>query len=157
MKGQLDHEYSDEELRWAGSHLDDVAAYVRGERVLRWILGSVLVLGLVINLLGYWVGSGASGLGTGFPADLVSDLLDSFGVALWTSVVIVVALEMWPQQQRRNVELYARGAVAALKARGATVEVELPPPDHAAGTDAKLDAILDRLAAVERSLGSRIR
>ena len=144
--------FSDAELDWVAEHLDEVVAYSRGERALRWPLLATLLLGLGVHLLGYAFATGAFGLPTTWPADLVADLLVSFGTALWTSVAIVVFLEVWPSQRRREVARFSRDALAALKARGDKLPVEVPPADQDIGPDAKLDAILARLTALEEAV-----
>ena len=53
------------------------------------------------------------------PSKLVADLLYQFGLALWTGVVLVVFVEIWPEAKRRQYQqaLDAYEAAAGRQAR----------------------------------------
>jgi hypothetical protein len=151
MKNRPNRRFSDEELDWIAPHLDEVLAYPHGQTILRWTLGVTFVVGLGVHLLGYGLGNGAFSLPVGWPGDLLASLLSSLGSALWTSVAIVLFLEVVPEQRRQELADYARGAVAALRARGDKVP-DLPSTDEITTSDEKLDAILARMTSIERAM-----
>jgi hypothetical protein len=64
-----------------------------GQRILYWTLGISFVLGLAAHVGGFLLKSSA----TTEPLLLVADLLYALGWALWTSVVVVVFVQIWPE------------------------------------------------------------
>jgi hypothetical protein len=60
---------------------------------LYWIFGIALVAGLAAHVGGFLLESSA----TTEPPKLVADLLYQLGLALWTGVVVVVFVEIWPE------------------------------------------------------------
>ena len=49
------------------------------------------------------------------PFELVADLLYSLGFALWTGVVVVVFVQIWPEAKRRQLERWLDAYDAALR------------------------------------------
>jgi hypothetical protein len=163
MKGSPGYRFSKEELDWIAAHPDEVVGWARGDRIIVWTLVVTFLLGLAVNLIGFSLASGALALPSGWPTDLVADLLVNVGVVLWTSVVLVVFLEILPTRQQRLARAWARSALVALRQRGD----ELPPEvleaadepveagaDAVGEVGAKLDAILARLDAIETAVGA---
>jgi hypothetical protein len=106
-------------LAWVGEHLGLVRQSASGQRVFYWILGIGFVLGLAAHVGGFLLKDSAS---TEF-LQLLSDLLYALGFALWTSVVVVVFVQIWPEAKRRQYKqaLEAYEAALSRRARGGGV------------------------------------
>jgi hypothetical protein len=63
-----------------------------------WILGIGFVLGLAAHVGGFLLKTSA----TGEPLLLVADLVYALGWALWTSVIVVVFVQIWPEAKKRQ-------------------------------------------------------
>jgi hypothetical protein len=150
MTGGPSYRFSKEELDWLAAHSDRVREWARGDRVIVWTLVVTFLLGLVLYLVGFGLGSGGLGLPEGWPTDLLADLLRSLGVVLWTSVILAVFLEILPRWQQRQAQAWSRAALVALRDRGdvpaAVVEAVADP------VEAKLDQVLARLTALETAV-----
>jgi hypothetical protein len=85
---------------------------------LYWILGIGFVVGLVAHVVGFLLKTSA----TTEPLLLVADLLYAFGWALWTSVIVVFFVQIWPEAKRRQLKrwLDAYDATRREKARAAS-------------------------------------
>jgi hypothetical protein len=85
-------------LAWVGENLGQVRRSALGQRALYWSLGSGFVVGLAAHVVGFllktWV--------TTEPLMLIADLLYALGWALWTGVVVVVFVEIWPEVKKRQ-------------------------------------------------------
>jgi F0F1-type ATP synthase assembly protein I len=68
------------------------------QRLLHWSLGIGFVVGLAAHVGGYLLKSSA----TTEPLGLVADLLYALGYALWTGVVVVVFVQVFPEAKRRQ-------------------------------------------------------
>ncbi|HEY7738753.1 MAG TPA: hypothetical protein VIC63_06975 [Candidatus Limnocylindria bacterium] len=143
-KETAEYRFSKEELDWMASHLDETMDWARGERTIVWTLVVAFVAGLGVYVTGFAVAHGDLALPAGWPTDLVGDLLTSLGVALWTSVVIAVFLEVLPQAKRRQARAFAKAALQALHDRGGRVAAEIEA-ETIDPVEEKLDAILARL------------
>lgn len=85
-------------LAWVGEHLPEVRRSVYEQRVLRRSLGIGFVVGLAAHAGGYLLKSSV----TTEPLGLVADLLYALGWALWTGVVVVVFVQIFPEAKRRQ-------------------------------------------------------
>jgi hypothetical protein len=85
-------------LAWVGANLTRVRRSVYEQRLLRWSLGFGLVAGLAAHAGGYLLKSSV----TTEPLGLVADLLYALGYALWTGVVVVVFVQVFPEAKRRQ-------------------------------------------------------
>jgi hypothetical protein len=85
-------------LAWVGENLTLVRRSAFGQRVLYWSLGIGFVVGLAAHVGGFLLESSA----TAEPLLLVADLLYQLGLALWTGVVVVVFIQIWPEVKRRQ-------------------------------------------------------
>jgi hypothetical protein len=83
----------DDLLAWVGENLTLVRRTASGQRPLYWILGTGFVVGLAAHAGGFLLKTSA----TTEPLLLVADLLYALGWALWTSVVVVVFVQIWPE------------------------------------------------------------
>jgi hypothetical protein len=87
-----------ETLAWIGEHLPQVQRSIAGQRLLYQSLGFGFVVGLVAHVGGYLLKSSV----TTEPLGLVVDLLYALGYALWTGVVVVVFVQVFPEIKRRQ-------------------------------------------------------
>lgn len=85
-------------LAWVGENLPQVRRSVYEQRLLHWSLGIGLVVGLAAHGGGYLLKSSV----TTEPLGLVADLLYALGYALWTGVVVVVFVQVFPEAKRRQ-------------------------------------------------------
>src|SRR5215218_4181195 len=112
-------------LAWVGENLTQVRRSVYEQRLLYWSLGIGLVVGLAAHVGGYVLRSSV----TTEPLGLVADLLYALGYALWTGVVVVVFVQVFPEAKRRQFKqaLDAYEATLGEKARAGS--------DQASGDD----------------------
>jgi hypothetical protein len=80
-------------LAWVGENLTQVRRSVYEQRLLHRSLGIGLVVGLAAHVGGYVLRSSV----TTEPLELVADLLYGLGYALWTGVVVVVFVQIFPE------------------------------------------------------------
>jgi hypothetical protein len=85
-----------------------------GERILRWSLGIGVVVGLAAHIGGYVLRSSV----TTEPLGLVADLLYALGFALWTGLVVVVFVQVFPETKRRQFKQALDAYEAALRDEG---------------------------------------
>jgi hypothetical protein len=85
-------------LAWVSENLTQVRRSVYEQRLLHWSLGIGLVVGLAAHVGGYVLRSSV----TTEPLELVADLLYALGYALWTGVVVVVFVQIFPEAKRRQ-------------------------------------------------------
>jgi membrane protein implicated in regulation of membrane protease activity len=102
-------------LAWVGENLTVVRRSASGQRVFYWILGIGFVVGLAAHAGGFLLKTSA----TTEPLSLVADLLYALGWALWTSVVVVAFVQIWPEAKKRQYKqaLDAYEAAVADRAR----------------------------------------
>jgi hypothetical protein len=87
-----------EVLAWVGENLPQVRPSVYEQRLLYWSLGIAFVVGLATHVGGYLLKSSVTTESLG----LVADLLYALGYALWTGVVVVVFVQVFPEVKRRQ-------------------------------------------------------
>ena len=85
-------------LAWVGENLTLVRRTASGQRALYWIFGIAFVAGLAAHVGGFLLESSA----TTEPPKLVADLLYQLGLALWTGVVVVLFVQIWPEAKKRG-------------------------------------------------------
>ena len=117
-------------LAYVGEHLTLVRRTASGERPLYWILGIGFVLGLAAHAGGFLLKTSA----TAEPLALVAELLYALGWALWTSVIVAMSVQIWPEAKRRQYKqaLDAYEAAAGRQARAGGDQA----PDPASAEDA---------------------
>ena len=120
----------DELLAWVGEHLTLVRRSASGERPMYWILGVAFVVGLAAHVSGFLLKTSA----TTEPLLLVADLLYALGWSLWTGVVVVLFVQIWPEAKKRQYKkaLDAYEAAAGRQARTGSGQI----PDPASAEDA---------------------
>jgi hypothetical protein len=94
------HPFTDEELAWVGEHLPELRRSAFGQRVLYQSLGTGFVVGLAAHVGGYVL---RSSVATGL-LGLAADLLYALGYALWTGVVVVLFVQVFPEVKRRQIK-----------------------------------------------------
>jgi hypothetical protein len=87
-------------LAWMEAHLPEVRQQASGQRPQYWILGIGVVVGLAAQIVGFLLKTSA----TTEPLLLVADLLYALGWSLWTGVVVVVFVQIWPEAKRRQLK-----------------------------------------------------
>jgi len=105
-------------LAWVGEHLAVVRRSASGQRTFYWILGLGIVVGLAAHVGGFLLKDSA----TTEPVALLADLLYALGWALWTSAIVVVFVQIWPEAKRRQykqaLEAYEAATSRQARARG---------------------------------------
>ena len=117
-------------LAWVGENLTLVRRSASGQRVFYWILGIGFLVGLAAHVGGFLLKTSASTE----PLLLVADVLYQFGQALWTGVIVVLFVQIWPEAKRRGYKqaLDAYEAAAGRQARVGSGQA----PDPASAEDA---------------------
>ena len=98
-------------LAWMREHLPGFRQEVSGQRPLYWILGIGFVVGLAAQIVGFLLKTSV----TTEPLLLVADLLYAFGWSLWTGVVVVFFVQIWPEAKRRQLKRWLDAYEAALR------------------------------------------
>ena len=80
-------------LTWVAENLTQARRSAYEQRLLHWSLAIGLVVGLAAHAGGYLLKSSV----TTEPLGLVADLLYALGYALWTGVVVVVFVQVFPE------------------------------------------------------------
>jgi hypothetical protein len=93
------------------AHLPEFRQQASGQRPLYWILGIGFVVGLAVHVGGFLLKTAA----TTEPLLLVADLLYALGWALWTSVIVVFFVQIWPEAKRRQLKRWLDAYEAALR------------------------------------------
>jgi hypothetical protein len=96
-------------VAWMEEHLPEFRRVASGQRPLYWILGIGFVVGLAAHVGGFLLKTST----TTEPLLLVAELLYSLGFALWTSVVVVVFVQIWPEAKRRQLKRWLDAYEAA--------------------------------------------
>lgn len=151
---------NEREIAWIAAHPDRARAWSESSRISTLAMATTLALGLAVHLVGYMVGTGAIGLPDWAPPDLVATLVSNLGIVLWTSVVLVVFLEILPNRTHRKARRAMARAADVLRDRGEAVPAELLEADEPSATDGEahrdrtLEAVLDRLTSIEHRLAN---
>jgi hypothetical protein len=116
-------------LAWVGDNLPQVRRSVYEQRLLHWSLGIGVVVGLATHVGGYVLRSSV----TTEPLLLVADLLYALGYALWTGVVVVVFVQVFPEVKRRQFK-QALDAYEATQREPARAGGDRTPGDDEAPT-----------------------
>ncbi len=93
--------FSDERMvDWMDEHLTELKQTVSGQRLIYTSLIVSFVIGLVAHVAGYVLSLSTPG---GF-LGLLADLVHALGWSLWTGVVVVVFIEIFPEVKRRQIQ-----------------------------------------------------
>jgi uncharacterized membrane protein YeiH len=117
-------------LDYVGEHLTLVRQAASGQRPMYWILGTGFVVGLAAHAGGFLLKTSV----TTEPLALVAELLYALGWALWTSVIVVFFVQIWPEAKKRQYKqaLDAYEAAVGDQARAGSGQA----PDPASAGDA---------------------
>jgi hypothetical protein len=115
-------------VAWVGENLTLVRRSASGQRPMYWVLGTVFVAGLAAHVGGFLLKTWE----TKEPLAVIGDLIYTFGWALWTGVVVVVFVQLWPEVKRRQfkqaLDAYEAAATDQLHPRNAP-PADSPPAD----------------------------
>jgi hypothetical protein len=116
----LDDQERDALLAWVGENLTLVRRSASGERPISWILGIAFVVGLAAHAGGFLLKTSV----TTEPLMLIADLLYALGWAMWTGVIVVLFVEIWPEAKKRQYQraLEAYEAAAGRRTRAGSGE-----------------------------------
>jgi hypothetical protein len=151
----------DKEVAWVVAHPARARAWSDSGKITAVAMVATLALGLVIHLAGFTIGSGSVPMPIWLPRDLTATLVSNLGIVLWTSVVLVVFLDTLPSRVQRRAGESMALAARTLDDRGLPVPSELadlpmgPNPIGPGQTDRTLQAVLERLEAIERLLAEQ--
>lgn len=138
-------------LAWVSENLTLVRRSASGQRILYWSLGICFVGGLAAHVGGFLLKSWE----TTEPLMLVADLLYALGWALWTGVVVVIFVEVYPEAKKRQYKrvLDAYEAAVSDRARAGSGEAL----DLAGAGDIWTRQYKRALDAYEAAVGDRAR
>ena len=114
-------------LDYVGEHLMLVRQTASGQRPMYWILGTGFVVGLAAHAGGFLLKTSA----TTEPLMLVADLLYALGWALWTSVIVVFFIQIWPEAKKRQYKQALDAYEAAAGRQARTGSGQAPDPASA--------------------------
>jgi hypothetical protein len=97
-------------LAWAGENLTTVRRSAFGQRTLYLSLAIAAVLGLLAHVGGFLLKTSV----TAEPLLLVADLLYALGGVLWTGVVLVVFVQIYPEAKKRQYKKILEAYEAAM-------------------------------------------
>jgi hypothetical protein len=117
--------FSSGELEWARQNLPAIQRSARSTTVLYVSMAVAFSLGLALYFLGYAIATGGIAMPPGWRDDLVADLMTELGVTLWTSVILVLFLEVIVEIQRKRWQRYARTVEHALQQQANQVFTDL--------------------------------
>jgi hypothetical protein len=112
-------------LAWMEAHLPEFRQQASGQRPLYWILGIGFVVGLAAQIFGFLLKTSV----TTELLLLVADLLYALGWSLWTGVVVVFFVQIWPEAKRRQLKRWLDAYEAARR------EQARAGSDQASGAD----------------------
>jgi hypothetical protein len=98
-------------MDWFGENLTQLRRSASGQRLLYWSVGVGLVIGLAAHVGGYLLRSSTETE----PLVLIADLLYGLGLALWTGIVVVVFVQIFPEAKRRQINKSLDAYEAALR------------------------------------------
>ena len=114
-------------LAYVGEHLALVRRTASGERPSYWILGIGFVVGLAAHVGGFLLKTSA----TTEPLMLVADLIYALGWALWTSVIVAMFVQIWPEAKKRGYKQALDAYEAAVGRQARTGSGQAPDPASA--------------------------
>ena len=123
-------------LAWVGENLTLVRRSAYGQRVFHWILGIGFVVGLAAHVVGFLLKASV----TTEPLSVLADLLYALGWALWTSVIVVMFVQIWPEVKKRQYK-QALDAYEAAVGRQARVGSGAAPGLATAGEGSQMPPV----------------
>ena len=92
--------FTEDQMAMVGDHLDELRPWLSEEKLLRSFLALGFALGLGAHVAGYVLRSAVSAE----PFLLLADLLYALGLALWTGMVVVAFVQVYPRSKRRELK-----------------------------------------------------
>lgn len=114
-------------LAWVGENLTLVRRTASGQRVSYWIFGVAFAVGLAAHVSGFLLKTSV----TTEPLLVFADLLYALGWSLWTGVVVVAFVQIWPEVKRRQYKQALDAYEAALARQAQAVSSQSPAPASA--------------------------
>jgi hypothetical protein len=114
-------------LDYVGEHLTLVRQTASGQRPTYWILWTGLVVGLAAHAGGFLLKTSV----TTEPLLLVAELLYALGWALWTSVIVVFFVQIWPEAKKRQYKQALDAYEATVRRQARTGSGQAPDPASA--------------------------
>ena len=114
-------------LAWVGENLTLARRSASGQRVFYWILGIGFVVGLAVHAGGFLLRTSV----TTEPLLLLADLLYALGWSLWTGVIVVLFVQIWPEAKRRQYKQALDAYEAALGRQAQAGSGQAPGPASA--------------------------
>ena len=114
-------------LAWMEAHLPEFRQQAAGQRPLYWILAIGCVVGLAAQIGGFLLKTSVT---TELPL-LVADLLYALGWSLWTGVVVVFFVQIWPEAKRRQLRQWLDAYEAARRENARARGGQAPGDDGA--------------------------
>lgn len=147
----------DKELAWVAAHPGSARSWGESQRISALSMATTFALGLLAHLVGYALGTGGIEVPAWAPGDLLAALVSNLGIVLWTSVILVVFLEVLPARARHRATHSMALAASRLREAGLPVPAELADAERGAedgrrDRDQVLEDIVERLASIERLL-----
>lgn len=143
--------FSEGELEWARQHLGQMRRTVRGNRMLYWMLAITFALGLILYLLSFAMTGKVINLPPGWFAKILPDFLYNLGIILWTSVILVLFLEVAVDIQRKRWRRYIKLIEKVSAEQDMEIPAESPMPEEEVDVESRMEAVLARLEALEKS------
>lgn len=94
------HGFTEDQMAMIGDNLEELRPWLSEERLLRSLLATGFALGLVAHAAGYVLRVTVSGE----PFLFLADLLYGLGLSLWTGIVVVAFVQVYPKAKRRELK-----------------------------------------------------
>ena len=114
-------------LDWVGENLTLVRQSASGQRPMYWILAVTFVVGLAAHAGGFLLKTSV----TTEPLSLMADLLYALGWALWTGVILVLFVQIWPEAKKRQYRQALDTYEAAVGRQAGVESGQAPDPARA--------------------------
>jgi len=114
-------------LDWVGENLTLARQSASGQRPMYWILGITFVVGLAAHAGGFLLKTSV----TTEPLSLMADLLYALGWALWTGVILVLFVQIWPEAKKRQYRQALDTYEAAVGRQAGVESGQAPDPARA--------------------------
>lgn len=93
------HGFSEDQMAMVGEYIAELRPWLSEGRLLRSFMVIGFTLGLVAHAAGYVLGAIVSAE----PFRFLADLLYGLGLSLWTGIVVVAFVQVYPQAKRREL------------------------------------------------------
>lgn len=94
------HGFTEDQLAMIGDNLEALRPWLSEERLLRSLLLTGFAIGLIAHAAGYVLRTAV----LGEPFLFLADLLYGLGLSLWTGIVVVAFVQVYPKSKRRELK-----------------------------------------------------